>query len=214
MAKKQKEPRRAISLGDGMLGQVDPAQAVQIAQEFELTANGLMVHGQPAIDKWEPVGRYLRVVERGAQLAIGDFANELEARFGEVASQILDADSGWSLRTLANYQWVARSIDLADRRMDRLGIRHHQVVAPLAKSVQRKWLAKAAADDEEKPWTVARLKAAIAAREPLVVTAYWILVKANSEDDQAMLMETLEAQGRSCRAVMRRRRKADAQQAA
>lgn len=204
------EPRRrSIAPGMTALSFADAEESVSVGKGFAATVNGLVVEGSPRIEAWEAPGKKLRVLERGAQFAIGDFANELEARFGEAASQILDAESGWNLRTLSVYRWVASRIAHDIRRMDRLGIGHHLIVAALTPAKQRQWLTAACADDEEQPWSKARLKKALEANEDLPISGLYILVgPMTSGQVQADLMERLEHEGLLVKAIAKRQRRA------
>lgn len=210
----QAEPvRRAIVLGNTALGVTTTVETVPIVKGFGATVNGLVVDGSPSQDAWTKTGRKLRVFEKGSQLTIGDWANYGEDRYGEAASQEIDPDNGWSIKTLSNYQWCARRIAQDIRRMDRLGIRHHQLVAPLTPAKQRLWLTRAAADEDEQPWTVGRLKKAMEEGEDLPVEKWYVLVQCPDGARQASLMDDLEAQGLSCKAVTRRARKNSAEAA-
>lgn len=206
------EPIRGIMLGSTALSVLGPTAAsspVQISKGFRATVNGLVLEGQPSYDQALVAGTALRVFERSAPFALGDFVLYVEDKFGAAASQILDAENGWSLKTIAAYSWLAKKVPLARRRMDRLGVRHHMLVAVLTAKQQEYWLTKAAADDEEEPWTVKRLKDAIEDGGDVLPTAWWVLVEAKNEDDQRALMETLEKQGRSVKATSRRGKKKD-----
>jgi len=204
MAKKMETPRRAIALGATAMTVTEQIEAVPIVRGFKASVNGLIIEGQPSFAQWEKAGTTLRVIERGIQFAIGDFLNYGEDRYGEDASQVIDAESGWSLKTIAVYRWLAARIAPERRRMDRLGIRHHLMVAALSPSKQEQWLTRAANDGEDDPWTVKRLSDAIESNEDLPVTAYWVLVLATSAADQHVLQAALEAQGRTVKALMRR----------
>jgi len=205
VTKKNAPKRRAMALGETAMT-VLPANvgSVPLARGFAATVNGLDITGNPSLAQCERVGVTLRVVERGGQFALGDFANYIEERFGEEASQIIDAESGWSLKTINVYRWLSTRIAKERRRMDRLGIRHHMLVAALTPTQQTKWLTQAAADDDERPWTVKRLADALTNDEDLPPSALWVLVAASSEADQASLMAALEAQGRTVKALQRR----------
>lgn len=207
MAKASSEPRRAMALGATALSMVKAVKAVPISPGFSMTVNGLVLHGQPDFAKSERAGLVLRTAERGAQFAIGDYVLYIEDKFGEQASQILDFEGGWSEKTVAVYRWIASRIGEDIRRMDRLGIKHHMLVAPLSPTLQKKWLDKAAADDEDKPWTCARLKAALQAGQDLPPEEFFVMARVASGAAQDALMETLEAQGLACKAIVRRSRK-------
>jgi hypothetical protein len=184
-------------------GSVD---AVDIAPGFKAGINGLSVEGRPDYDMWAYTIRTLRVVEKGAQFAIGDAAEYGEARYGERASQVLDASEGWSEKTLAIYRWVARSVSAGVRRMDRLTFTHHQEVAALPPLKQKYWL-DLAADSEEEPWTVVRLRAAIRDNGDLPVTAWFVLVACTSAAHQSRVIRKLEGEGLTCKATVSRRRR-------
>lgn len=205
MATTPREPRRAIALGDTALSLVaDATEAVPIVEGFSVSVNGLVVSGQPTYEACELMGTTLRTAERGIQFAIGDFLNYIDEHLGERASQIVDYSEGWSKKTCDVYSWIAKRISPERRRMDRLGIKHHLLVAGMSADKQREWLDRAA-DSDEDPWTVKRLQQEIKANGDLVVTGWWVLVNANDESDQRALMATLESQGRTCKATMRRR---------
>jgi hypothetical protein len=203
-----KPQRRALSFG-GTAMSVLPARfdEIKVGNGFALTINGLVVSGSPDANEWEKVGERLRVFERASQFALGDFLNLGEERLGEDAfANIYDAESGWARSTCENYRWLAKSIAVDRRRMDRLGIRHHQLVAHLSATEQKKWLTRAANDDGE-PWTVAQLAAALAGDDLLAEGSLWLLVGCETEEDRASLEQTMQAQGRATKAVAKRRRK-------
>lgn len=206
MAKK-KEPRRAIAVGATAMSVLPPTvEAVRLAQGFNVSLNGLEVEGVPPIDRWQVVGTSLRILERCSPFALGDFLNLVDERLGEAAAQVVDYSDGWSEKTCNIYRWLSARVPKDVRRMDRLGVRHHLVVAALTPAQQRKWLQKAAADDEATPWTVKRLEDAIRENEDLP-QEYWLQVKTENVTDQTTLQEQLEAQGRVCRALVKRAKK-------
>jgi len=199
--------RRGIALGQTALAlQTVPEEAVPVGKGFKAGVNGLVVEGRPSFESWAATGKTLRVIEKGAQFAIGDFLNYGEDRFNERASQVIDASEGWSERTCSVYRWLSTRIAKADRRMDRLTIAHHLLVAALSPAKQRSWLAKAA-DDEGEPWTVSRLRKAIAEGEDAPISAFWVLVLCTSASDQETFMGQMETAGRTTKAVVRRSRK-------
>lgn len=206
MAKAQKQQRRGIVLGETALRVGNPQEQIQLVDGFGVTVNGLVRHGNPSYEECVVAASMLKTTERAIQFAIGDFLNYLDEHMGERAHQIIDYSEGWSEKTCAVYSWLAKRIDPERRRMDRLTIRHHLLVAALTPTQQTRWLTEAAADDQETPWTVARLKAAIEANEDQPPLGWWVLVLATDEADQTALMTTLEGQNRTCKAVMRRRK--------
>jgi hypothetical protein len=205
---KEKTPRRGISLGATAMGlPTKPQETVPVGKGFRAGINGLEWDGKPSFDSWAETGKTLRVIERGAQFAIGDFLNYGEDRFNERASQIVDASEGWSEKTCSVYRWVASRIARADRRMDRLTIAHHLLVAALTPVKQRHWLKLASDDEMESPWTVARLRKALHDGEDAPITGWWCLVLCNDQADQSSFQTAMEAQGRTCKAVMKRGKK-------
>ena len=204
------KPRRAIALGATAISILPPAVAgttVSMGKGVAISVNGLVLTGAPTIAIMEPVVRQLCVIEKASPFAIGDAYRYCEEQFGEAASQVFDADLGLNEGTINVYRWVSDRIAFDIRRMDRLGIRHHFLVATLGPDRQAHWLTKAAADGEDKPWTVRQLATAIKEGEDVLPSAFWVLVLATSISDQLTLQAQLESQGRSCRAVVRRARK-------
>lgn len=200
-SRRDKEPVRAIALGDTamatVLGPEQREACVQLAKGFVLTVNGLRIQGQPTFAAGAAVGELLRMVQRADGFAIGDWALYMEQRFGEQASQLIDAEAGWNLKTVNVYKWLAERVMGPRRRMDRLGIKHHLIVAPLAPAKQKLWLDRAANDDGE-PWTAAQLAQAIKdGEESLDGMAHWVVVLAANKKDAEGLMESLSAQGRT-----------------
>ena len=202
--------RRSIAVGMTALSTTTTEDHVSIGRGLSATVNGLEVEGSPSLEACGEAGKRLRVIEKGAQFAIGDWVLYLEERFGEAAAQVLDPDLGWSLKTLGVYKWMAERIPRDIRRMDRLGVQHHMAVAPLTHERQRHWLTLAAADAEEAPWTVARLKAALEAGSDQPESAWFVIVSCPSGQVQSDLMDRLEREGLSVKArtshVRRRRR--------
>lgn len=210
MAKRKSvKAKRALVLGATAIDVLPPeisGAAIPVARGFALTVNGLAISGRPGFDATTATARLLCVAEKASPFAIGDAQIYAAERFGERASQIFDADLGLSLKTLAVYEWVAKRIHPSRRRMDRLGIRHHLLVAPLGAAKQKEWLTRAAADDETDPWTVRRLADALNAGEDVAPTAYWLMIACADETEQAQLQAQFEAQGKSVKALVRRRR--------
>lgn len=202
--------KRAIALDPNQtVMQVVPPEinAVVLSQGFSVTPNGLVVHGHPKFKEWQAIGLTLRVTERGIQFAIGDYLNAIEDALGEKASQIVDYSEGWSENTCRVYRYIAKSVAPERRRMDRLTFRHHFVVAGLSAAAQKRWLDKAAADNEDEPWTVRRLIDAMKAGEDMPEETWWTLVSCENPGDQLALIGEMQAKGRSCKAITRRQRK-------
>jgi len=192
---------------------MDTAATIKVRDEslrvecFQISPNGLRVFGHPKFGQWEKLAQALRLANGGVQFAIGDMVEQAEGLLHEEASQIIDA-ADWDRRTVEEYRWVARNVPYGVRRMDKLGIRHHQLVAKESIPVEQKahWL-NLAADSADGPWTVARMRQAMIDGGDTPVTQLWVLVSAQDSSDQAGLMALLESQGRSVKAVTRRGRK-------
>jgi len=201
--KKDKEPRRAIALGDtAMATIVSPDVSTQLSRGFKITVNGIMPQGQPSFAESAAAGEILRVAQRADGFAIGGWANYMEQRFGEEASQAIDAESGWNLKTLSVYRWLDKQVALPRRRMDRLTIKHHLIVASLTPTKQKEWLDRAANDSDplSEPWTCAQLAKALADGEAsLGDLAHWVIVLARSEADAQGLLATFTEQGRTAK---------------
>jgi hypothetical protein len=184
-----------------MAGAASTGLVTQWDQHFTVTATGLTVKGQPSLQRCEGFLRRARVVQQGLQFAIGDAIRYMEDTFGEEAAQVIDPDLGWSRESIRNFVWVAEHVLPENRRSD-LTWSHHQVVASLSPAKQREWLARAVGDGEGGAWSRGWLKAAISA-DANVEPSYWVLVRATSAEDQAMLVEQLEGDGRECKAIRR-----------
>jgi hypothetical protein len=206
LAKTEKPQRRAIALGQtAMATIVEPETGVDIAKGFRLTVNGLHIGGQPSFAASCSVLETLRVAERASGFAIGDGVLYLEKRFGEQAAQYIDSEN-FNEGTLKTYRWLAESIPIGRRRMDRLGIRHHLAVAGLPPAKQSEWLNKAA-DSEDDPWTVQRFEQALKDGGDAPVTGWWLVVAAESQEDLVRLQTELENKGRVCKPALKRRKR-------
>ena len=182
----------------------DDLQTVKLGPHFEINATGLGIHGRPSFDAFEALGETLRTLDRSLQFAVGDFFREVEERFPQKASQLLDHTS-WSESTLRVYRNTAKSVAPERRRMDVLTYSHHQVVAALPPRDQKRWLDRAAEGEErqgvQQPWAVSKLKQAIKTGTEPVVTAWRIIVTCDSEQKRDAVMKDLESRGLQCRAI-------------
>ena len=177
------------------------------APGFAITPVGLRITGTPSMDEAAIFGAQLARVEHAVQFAIGAFASWAEQTFGEMASQLIDPDFGWSLDSIRNYKWVHENVP-EDVRQPGLSFKHHQVVARLSQAQQRKYLTMACGVDGEPPWPVSRLSAAIRTGEDAVVTSVWLVVLCKDRADLEALQTQLEAKGRTCKVVEKRERPA------
>jgi hypothetical protein len=207
MAKTATAPLRGIALGQtAMMLLPEDEHISELGNGFSVGTDGLVVRGRPAIGQATKTAKALGRFEKVAWAALGDLQLYAEEHYGEAASQIFDPELGYSQKTLDAYRWMAQRIAKERRRLDRLGVKHHMLVAALSAAKQKHWLDLAAADEHDRPWTAARLAAALKAGEDELPEAFWVLVSAANEQDQTSLQEQLERDGRSCKAVVRRKR--------
>lgn len=177
-------------------------QTIELGQHFQIGPTGLIVRGRPSFDAFDALGETLRTLDRTLQFAVGDFFREVEDRFGERASQILD-HTGWTESTIRAYRWTAIKVAPDIRRMDRLHYTHHQIVAKLSPRLQKKLLDEAA--NAETPWSVSRLRQAVkAGGEDQPVTAWLVTAFCDSETAQDTLAKELESRGIRCKVSERR----------
>lgn len=177
-------------------------QTVRLGENFQITPQGLIVVGRPTFEQCDALWETLLTMEKTIQFAIGDAMKYIRARFEDKADQIISARTGWSFETIRNYEWVADKVPQDVRRLTELSFSHHQSVAGLPPDQQSAWLAKAI--DGDKPWPVNRLRAAIKASGDIPVSAWFLLVKADSEVTRDALMTELESRGFVCTATERR----------
>jgi hypothetical protein len=159
---------------------------------------GLDVIGMPTYQQCEVMWRKLHTVRRGLQFAIGDAAKYIRERFGEQADQILSDATGWAPETLRAYEWTAEKIPPSARRMDVLEYSHHQVVARLAPKERDRWLLRAAEDDDQ-PWTVARLRQAVRQSADQPVTRWVLVIYCDSARARDALETEMTGRGFMCR---------------
>lgn len=167
---------------------------------FVMTESGLSYEGHPSFDDWQDIGRRLSMMTRGIQFMVGDWVRVGEELYGEMASQAIDARE-WSESTVATYRWLSERVPYEVRRTDRLGVQHHMQVAKLAVHEQRRWLERAA-NDGGTPWTYRRLQRAIreGGQENGESSAHYLIVRTESEEACAQLMDELQRRGFICKA--------------
>jgi hypothetical protein len=178
---------------------------VPVGENFKITPTGLVVIGEPTYEACADFSEVLRTFERSIQFVIGDYCRYLEGRFGEKASQIIDA-TGWSLSTIKTYIWVSENVLPENRRIEQgLSFKHHMAVASLPPEQQRSWLAKALNEAEEEPWPASRLVAAIKNGADVETSGWVIFVTCTSEKQQTRVLKLLEVEGVQCKAVSKRK---------
>jgi hypothetical protein len=114
--------------------------------KFTLTPCGIDFHGDLSFEEWEKIGEKLGDAERSMGLMIGDWINYAENKWGEKYNEAI-ACTGLEYRTLRNYAYVARRVQLS-YRYDNLTFNHHYTVAKLKDAEEQKhWLDQAAKHD-------------------------------------------------------------------
>jgi hypothetical protein len=114
--------------------------------KFTLTPCGIDFHGDLSFEEWEKIGEKLGDAERSLGLMIGDWINYAENKWGEKYNEAI-ACTGLEYRTLRNYAYVARKVQLS-YRYDNLTFNHHYTVAKLKDPEEQKhWLDQAAKHD-------------------------------------------------------------------
>ena len=136
---------------------------------FLLKPTGLVVDGEITRHDWEQTGKILKKLDSSMQWLIGDLiVCGQELKWGD--QQTIADVFGFEYGTIRTYANVCRKVDLSIR-IDKLDFAHHQLVSSMTTEEQSFWLQKAAAGDDGKRWSVARLRDEIKA--------------ANAEDEAA-----------------------------
>jgi len=185
-------PPRTLSVGSGISGVPDISR-----RSFEIRPLGLKVLKAPTIEEWEALGHYLSVLHGALQFLIGDWLNVGEERFGEKASQAMDA-TGWDLETLVQYRRVAEQVPY-NRRVPGLSFSHHREVGDLDADTADEWLSKA----QSEGWSSNRLRRELNAVTRPESAKLWVLVECKDPDDQEKLLDRLKGEGRNAKAVER-----------
>lgn len=116
--------------------------------------NGLKLPTDFAYDKWEELGKSIRLAGKSVMWWLGDWIVFGESHFKDKAIQVADM-TGYDPSTLQNAASVCRHIPLKNRTG--LSFEHHKEVAGLAEKEQDRWLTKAVNNH----WTRADLRGAI-----------------------------------------------------
>ncbi len=200
--------------------------------KIQITPTGLDVLSPLTFEEWSQVASSLGNAARGIAFVIGDWLVYGDANFrngpasSRVATEAYDAAilaTGLDRTTLQNDAYVARRV-ARNRRHEALAWEHHKVVAKLAASEQRRWLALAAPKKNQRALSTLRLRKSIIAGRVLTpdemiqdpadrgqknhmpqinrLLAWWDDMKANKWPQRATV-EQLEALLRDFNWVMR-----------
>ena|SRR3990167_393806 len=178
---------------------------IAIDQDWTVGPCGLIVHGQPSFESAESLSFKFSVLHEGLAWAIGDFLNYAEDRFGERASQIVDAEH-FEESSLKVYRWVAAKVSFENRRGLPMTFGHHQVVAGLVPKQQQYWLDQATSGIDG-PWTVAKLKAAIRDGSDLAATSWIVQAICDTAEKRKSAVAKLESIGLTVKVIDRHEKK-------
>jgi len=106
---------------------------------IRVTPTGIEFRDDLSFDEWDDLGTKLAPLGRSIGFVLGDWLNYGQRAFGEKYTEAI-ARTGISYQTLANFAYVARSVDFSCRQ-EKLGFEHHAVVAKLRSTDDQKyWL--------------------------------------------------------------------------
>lgn len=111
----------------------------------QFTATSLTIAPGLEFDHWQDLGTALRRTCQGVQFWIGDWIRYGEAQYGEKYNQAVEA-TGLKYQSLADDVYVSSRVDVSLRN-EKLSFNHHRAVAALRPAQQKKWLAKAEAEE-------------------------------------------------------------------
>lgn len=151
------------AIGDGALVPVGvPADALVKLEDgsyqykgFVLSRTALQTSADITEDEWMELGQIIGMFESSVQWWLGDWFLTAERKWKATYEQVA-ARTGYAVRTLHDFAYVARSVDVSIR-IETLTWGHHQVVAGLHHHEQAKWLNFAA----EQGLSISKLRAAI-----------------------------------------------------
>lgn len=137
-----------------------PDGAMKVGR-FLLTPTGLQMEGVVSERDWKQLYKTIQKVQAALQWALGDWAAYGEFAWGKTYEQMAEI-TGLKEKTLRDYAYVARSVDLSIR-IDKLTFAHHQIVAALGPERQAAYLGYAAQEN----LTVAQFRAEVFPRPRL-----------------------------------------------
>jgi hypothetical protein len=122
----------------------------------QIGRTGLVAPNDMNVEEYTDLGRFLLDIGSRLNWLLGDWLAYGDNReWGETYQQVAE-QFGYSSKTLREYAYVCRNVNLSIR-MDKLTFAHHQVVAALEAEAQHVWLTRAL----ENGWSVATLRKAI-----------------------------------------------------
>jgi hypothetical protein len=142
--------------------------ALLASDEFRVGAfvwkpTGLIIDGEIRREDWEETGKLLKMLDSSMQWLIGDLIVHGESlRWGD--QKTIAEAFGFEYGTVRVYASVCRNVEMLIR-INSLDFAHHQLVASMPRSEQKRWLQAAAEGDDGKRWSVARLRDEIKAAQ-------------------------------------------------
>jgi hypothetical protein len=107
--------------------------------KFSITPTGIQFNEELSFEEWDTLGQKLGEVGKSIGFIIGDWINYGEGRYGEKYEEAL-ARTGLAYKTLRNYAYVARKVELSLRK-DNLDWYQHATVAKLKTDEEKRhWL--------------------------------------------------------------------------
>ena len=123
------------------------------SRKYTISRAGLDIRGELTFDEWQALGNELTPIASAIGFIVGDWINYGESRYGEKYDEALKL-TGLSYKTLQEYSYVARRVEMSVRT-DNLDFHHHKLVAKVKDpEQQRKWLDTAVKEN----LSVARLR--------------------------------------------------------
>ncbi len=120
---------------------------------FTIDPTGINFTGELTFEEWHNLGLQLVPIAKSIGFIVGDWINYGESRYGEKYDEALKR-TGLSYKTLQEYSYVARRVEMSVRT-DNLDFHHHKLVAKCKDpEAQRKWLDTAVKEN----LSVARLR--------------------------------------------------------
>lgn len=121
---------------------------------FTITDVGLEIKGKPDFEEWMDYGQSLKVLDGTArQFAIGDWIKHGFDKYEHGKWDAVQQVWGDELKTLQDYEYVAKRVKSTVRTVD-LSWSHHRQVADLETEKQCDWLKQAVTNN----WSVATLR--------------------------------------------------------
>jgi hypothetical protein len=117
------------------------AEAATLGRCGQATRLGLRLRAGLTYDEWLFAGRQISKISTASAWWLGDWLLYGERDYGKRYREALER-TPFDYKTLRNYAWVARSIEMS-RRRDKLSFQHHAEVAGLRDAEQDLWLTRA-----------------------------------------------------------------------